>query len=80
MTNSIEFIISNNIICSIISNFLYKFELYTTIIVNQIYTCNYHCQGFISLGQTYKKGFFYLYSETTYFEKENSYYIYKFLI
>lgn len=76
-TNSIELMISKDIIRSTIPNPLYEPELYAAVIANQIHTCNHHCQGPAPPGQTCKKGFPRPYSQTTHYEEGNSRYIYK---
>jgi len=76
-TNSIETMISNDIIRSTIPDSQYEPELYTAVIANQIHTCNHHCQGPAPPGQTCKKGFPRPFSQTTHYEEGNCRYIYK---
>ncbi len=76
-SNSIETMISNNVIRSTIPDPLYEPELYAAVISNQIHTCNQKCQGPAPPGQTCKKGFPRPLSNTTHYETNNCRYIYK---
>ncbi|RHZ81307.1 hypothetical protein Glove_122g28 [Diversispora epigaea] len=76
-TNSIELIISNNVIHSTIPDSLHETELYNAVITHQIHTCNEKCQDPAPFGQTCKKGFPRSHSETTHYKEENCRYIYK---
>src|SRR6185437_5520830 len=77
MTNNIQTIISNNIICSTMPDPLYEPELYTVVVANQIHTCDLRCQGPAPPGQTCKKGFSRPFSNIMYFQEGNLRYIYK---
>src|SRR5260363_116873 len=76
-TNTIENMITNNVIRSTMPDPEHEPELYTAVVANQIHTCDAKCQGPAILTQTCKKGFPQPFSETTYYKEGNSRYTYK---
>jgi len=79
-TNTIETMITNDVIRSTVPDPLYEPELYAAVIANQIHTCNEKCNGPAIPGQTCKKGFSHPFSQTTHREEGNCCYIYRCLI
>jgi len=69
--------IENDVIRSTIPDPLYELELYAAVVANQIHTCDAQCQGLAPPGQTCKKGFPRLFSQTTHYEEGDSHYVYK---
>ncbi|CAG8558505.1 12507_t:CDS:1 [Ambispora leptoticha] len=74
-TNTIEVMISTNVIRSTVPDPEHESELYAAVLANQIHTCDARCQG--PAIPACKKRFPRPFSETTHYEENNSRYTYK---
>jgi len=78
VTESIEDMIRNNVVRSDLPDPELEPELYNLVIKHQIHTCHSNkCGGYMTNGQTCKKGFPRLYAPYTYYREDELRYVYR---